>query len=151
MFTIFRFIWIQMNVSLALNQSENGMYNMISIWFNKISKRFLCVVSFEYPDAQHFKILITEFRTHLQGTLADGGCIWKKKTSENTSQKICQKFIRRKKILKIHLRKIVRNLFERKKTSKNTSPKICRKFIWKEKTSENTSQHGLLETHLCFK
>ena len=25
------------------NQSENGKYNLISVWFNKISKRFLCV------------------------------------------------------------------------------------------------------------
>ena len=25
------------------NQPENGKYNLISGWFNKISKRFLCV------------------------------------------------------------------------------------------------------------
>ena len=27
------------------NQSENGKYNLISVWFNKISKRFFCVRS----------------------------------------------------------------------------------------------------------
>ena len=30
------------------NQSENGNYNLISVWFNKISKRFICV----YNDKQ---------------------------------------------------------------------------------------------------
>ena len=25
------------------NQAENGIYNLISVWFNKTSKRFLCV------------------------------------------------------------------------------------------------------------
>ena len=25
------------------NQSENGKYNLISVWLNKISKRVLCV------------------------------------------------------------------------------------------------------------
>ena len=28
---------------LVQNQSENGKYNLISVLFNKISKRFLCV------------------------------------------------------------------------------------------------------------
>ena len=28
---------------VVLNQSENGKYNLISVWFNKISKRFLSV------------------------------------------------------------------------------------------------------------
>ena len=31
------------HVCLVPNQSENGKFNMISKWFNKISKRFLCV------------------------------------------------------------------------------------------------------------
>ena len=30
-------------VRFVSNQSENGKYNLISGWFNKISKRFLCV------------------------------------------------------------------------------------------------------------
>ena len=42
-FTIFRLIWNQTVVRLVLNQSENGKWNMISFWFVKISKRFLCV------------------------------------------------------------------------------------------------------------
>ena len=34
----------QTDVSVGVpNQSENGKYNLISGWFNKISKRFLCV------------------------------------------------------------------------------------------------------------
>ena len=42
-FSIFWLIWNQTNVRLTPNQSENGKYNLISGWFNKISKRFLCV------------------------------------------------------------------------------------------------------------
>ena len=42
-FTIFRLIWNKTGVCLDLNQSENGKYNLILGWFNKISKRFLCV------------------------------------------------------------------------------------------------------------
>ena len=42
-YTIFRLIWNQTQVCLVPNQSENGTYNLISGWFNKISKRFLCV------------------------------------------------------------------------------------------------------------
>ena len=30
-------------VCFVINQSEHSKYNLISIWFNKISKRFLCV------------------------------------------------------------------------------------------------------------
>ena len=36
-------IWNQTNVYLDQNQSENGKYNLISGWFNKISKMFLCL------------------------------------------------------------------------------------------------------------
>ena len=42
-FTIFRLIWNQTDIRLVPNQSENGKYNLISGWINKISKRFLCV------------------------------------------------------------------------------------------------------------
>ena len=42
-FTIFRLIRNQTEVRLVPNQSENGKYNLISGWFNKISKKFLCV------------------------------------------------------------------------------------------------------------
>ena len=41
-FTILRLIWNQTDVRLVLNQSENGEYNLILGWFNKIPKRFLC-------------------------------------------------------------------------------------------------------------
>ena len=41
--TVFRLIWIQTDVRLVPNQSENGNYNLISGWFNKISKTFFCV------------------------------------------------------------------------------------------------------------
>ena len=42
-FTNFRLIWNQTDAHLVLNQSENGKYYLISVWFDKISKRFLCV------------------------------------------------------------------------------------------------------------
>ena len=42
-FTIFRLIWIQTDVRLDPNQSENGKYNLISDWLNKIKKKILCV------------------------------------------------------------------------------------------------------------
>ena len=45
LFTIYQLIWNQTYVRLDQNQSENGYYNMISIWFNKISKRFLCDIT----------------------------------------------------------------------------------------------------------
>ena len=42
-FTIFQLIWIQTEICLNPNHSGNGKYNLISGWFNKIQKRFLCV------------------------------------------------------------------------------------------------------------
>ena len=42
-FTMQCLIWIQTDVRLDPNQSENGKYNLISGWFNKIWKIFLCV------------------------------------------------------------------------------------------------------------
>ena len=39
-FTIFRLIWNQTEVRLVSNQSDDGNYNLISGWFNKIFKRF---------------------------------------------------------------------------------------------------------------
>ena len=42
-FTIFRLNCNQTDVHLVPNQLETGKYNLISVWFNKISKRFLCV------------------------------------------------------------------------------------------------------------
>ena len=42
-FTNFRLIWNQTDVRLVPNQSVHGKYSLISGWFNKFSKRFLCV------------------------------------------------------------------------------------------------------------
>ena len=42
-FIIFRWICNQTDVRLVPNQTENGIYKLISVSFNKISKRFLCV------------------------------------------------------------------------------------------------------------
>ena len=41
--TIFRLIWHQTDVRLVPNQSENGKYNPIPGWLNKISKKKLSV------------------------------------------------------------------------------------------------------------
>ena len=41
-FTIFRMIQNQTDVRLVPNRSVNGYYNMITVWYNKISKLFLC-------------------------------------------------------------------------------------------------------------
>ena len=40
--TIFRLIWNQIVVRLVPNRLKNGQYNLISVCFNKISKRFPC-------------------------------------------------------------------------------------------------------------
>ena len=42
-FTILRFMWNQTDVRLVPDQSESPKYNLISVWFNNISKRYLCV------------------------------------------------------------------------------------------------------------
>ena len=44
-FTFFRQIWNQTDVRLVPNQSENGKYNLISVKFNKVSKKIVCVVT----------------------------------------------------------------------------------------------------------
>ena len=58
-FTIFLLIWIDMNVRLDPNQSENGKYNLILFWFNKISKRFLCVYCLCHYTWQFFWCMTT--------------------------------------------------------------------------------------------
>ena len=47
-FIIFRLIWNQTDVRLVSNLSENDKYYLIWVWFNKISKRFLCVYIYLY-------------------------------------------------------------------------------------------------------
>ena len=42
-FINFRLFWYQTGVHLVPNQLENGKYNLISVRFDMISKRFLCV------------------------------------------------------------------------------------------------------------
>ena len=36
-------IWNQTDVSLVPNQLENGKYNLISVSFHEISRKFLCM------------------------------------------------------------------------------------------------------------
>ena len=57
-FTIFQLIWKQTDVRLVPNQSEDGKYNLISVWFKKILKRFLSidVLSWE-THTNHYKII----------------------------------------------------------------------------------------------
>ena len=40
---IFQMIYNQEDIRLVPNQSENDKYNLVSVWFNKISKIYLCV------------------------------------------------------------------------------------------------------------
>ena len=59
-FPFFRLIWIQTDVRLDPNQSENGKHNLISGWFNQILKRFpyMCAVfKVQYADTVHFSVL----------------------------------------------------------------------------------------------
>ena len=64
-FTIFRLIWNQTNVRLVSNQSENRKYNLISIWFNKISLCIWCCNFCQKPCEQlGYK---NEFKTYSRG------------------------------------------------------------------------------------
>ena len=55
------------------NQSENGKYNLISVWFNKISKTFLCVYNSQEaaieaplkPRKHHSNIVLMGLKAHL--------------------------------------------------------------------------------------
>ena len=47
-FAIFQLIWIKTDVRLDSNESENGKYNMILVWINKIPKSFLYVYTSVY-------------------------------------------------------------------------------------------------------
>ena len=70
--TIFWLIWIRTDVRLDLNHSENGKYNLISVWFNKISKRFLGLVDpsrNRLSSTEYFKII---FSVILGGLLSGG-------------------------------------------------------------------------------
>ena len=51
----------------VLNQSENGIYNLISVWFNKISKIFLCVQ--RNTPTITFKNLPRHYRGPIEGPL----------------------------------------------------------------------------------
>ena len=67
--TIFRLIWNQTDVRLVPNQLENGTYNLITVWFNKILERFVCVwVSFKHLGnvwcSGGFRRAIHSFDTH---------------------------------------------------------------------------------------
>ena len=48
-------IWIQTDIRLDPNQSEKGEYNLISGWFDEISKKFLCVyngLAYNHPSEE---------------------------------------------------------------------------------------------------
>ena len=52
------------SIDLDPNQSENGKYKLISGWFNKILKRFLCVEQLRKPDVGTIKRpILTPFLT----------------------------------------------------------------------------------------
>ena len=42
-FNIFQLSWNQTDIRLVPNQSKNNKCNLISVWFKRISKRFICV------------------------------------------------------------------------------------------------------------
>ena len=54
-FSIFRLIWNQTEVRLVPNPSVRGKYNLISVWYNKISKRFFCV--YYVKHCKHISVL----------------------------------------------------------------------------------------------
>ena len=84
--TIFRLIWHQTNVRLVPNQSENGKYNLISGWFNKISeKNSLCVVLARYwLSVSEWQMTIFLFPSQKLETKYHDNCkkILRKKVSE---------------------------------------------------------------------
>ena len=53
-FTIFRLIWNQTDVRLVPNKSENDNYNLILVWFNKISLCALLIVFVKYTRWEIF-------------------------------------------------------------------------------------------------
>ena len=58
-FTILRSLWIQTNaVRLHPNRSENGKYNLISGWFNKISRKKILCVSEALPPGSKNQCLV---------------------------------------------------------------------------------------------
>ena len=92
-FTVFPLIWNQTNVRLVLNQSEKGNYNLISRWFNKISKKFLFVYAVHidprifgsistgsFRPAVRSSFVITTLGFFCRGTFRRGTVRRKKKT-----------------------------------------------------------------------
>ena len=64
-FTMHRLISIQTDVRLDPNQPQNGKYNQISGWFNKILKRFLCVWGRKFIHRQIFLFWLTINQTKI--------------------------------------------------------------------------------------
>ena len=62
-FTMHRLIWNKTDIRLVPNQSENGKYNLISGWFNKISERFLWVYAAHAPVRQFQTIKVSLIRS----------------------------------------------------------------------------------------
>jgi len=72
-FTIFRLILNQTDVRLIPNRSENCKYNPISVWFNKISKRFFYMKTEKTTPIRRIAVLETVSR-HARGP--DWGPPW---------------------------------------------------------------------------
>ena len=58
--TIIRLVWKQTNGGSVPNQSVHAKYNLISVWFNKISKRFLSFQKLNMTRKNSWKILHLE-------------------------------------------------------------------------------------------
>ena len=60
--------WLEPNGRpFGYNQSKNGKYNLISVWLDKISKRFLCVYKYKGRNRQileHFVIWYIAYHEH---------------------------------------------------------------------------------------
>ena len=67
-FTIFWLIWIQTDVRLHLNQSENGKCNLISVNLTWIWRRFLCVFGQTPRHFLHYSFFFN-FHISIQNTL----------------------------------------------------------------------------------
>ena len=73
--TIYRLILNQTDVRLVPNPSEKGKYSLISGWFNKILKRFICVRVFEnLPSAYFFPCCLGFYEYTSRSTLRSYSC-----------------------------------------------------------------------------
>ena len=71
LFTVSWLIWNQTDVRFVLNKSVHGKCNLISVWFIKISKRFLCVYVVTVFKCKSFWSLSRHFKTNSRQRLAN--------------------------------------------------------------------------------